>query len=45
MGGGERPSRREAGPEIEVVKKPQLGGEGSEAPAAAAGDETQAAKE
>src|SRR4051812_2302566 len=43
MGGGER--RREAGPEIEVVKKPQLAAEPSEAAPAAAGDETQAAKE
>ncbi|TMA21709.1 MAG: 30S ribosomal protein S2 [Deltaproteobacteria bacterium] len=45
MGGGERP-RREAGPDVEVVRKPPpLAGEVTEAPAAAAGDETQAAKE
>jgi len=47
MGGGERP-RREAGPDVEVVRKPPpLAAEGTEAPAAAAaaGDETQAAKE
>jgi small subunit ribosomal protein S2 len=45
MGGGERP-RREAGPDVEVVRKPPpLAAEGAEAPAAAAGDETPAAKE
>src|SRR3954469_4305520 len=43
MGGGER--RREASPDIEVVKKPQLGGEGAEAAPAAAGDETVSPKE
>jgi small subunit ribosomal protein S2 len=46
MGGGDRPRREAAGSDVEVVRKPApLATEGTEAPAAAAGDETQPAKE
>jgi len=47
MGGGDRSRRETSGPDVEVVRKPPpLATEGStEAPAAAAGDETQPAKE